>query len=68
MCVSAFIIIIIIQMGATEGINCQQLEKPLLVKLDQQMDYPHHHTSHASILNLMWCDGRDLKLVLFEHN
>ena len=40
----------------------------LLVELDQQMDYRHHRITHASILNMMWYDGRDLKLVLFKHN
>ena len=39
----------------------------LLVELDQQMDYRHHRITHASILNMMWYDGRDLKLVLFKH-
>ena len=45
---------------------CHWWWKYLLVKLDQQMDYRHHCIAHASILNMMRYDGRDLKLVLFE--
>ena len=36
------------------------------VDLDQQMDYRYFHISHASSLNMIFYDGRDLKLIHFK--
>ena len=48
------------------GDNFQSYWNFFQVDLDQQMDYRYLHISHASSLNVMFYDGRDLKLIHFE--